>query len=236
MKTTWKGGNTACRIIIAMFFGLVTWKNGVSQYYAALQTSATSGNHDLIVGTSANQVVDVYGMVATFSGDFTNVGTETIGVDWTGSWLLAGGGSGAHIWNIFGSEDGATLTFWRTDEDPTTGYGKVLELVGSSVVGELILEDMGKSQNHVQLQSVKFLTHKPALTVFPQPCSSDLHCAIADGELLTSWELISVEGEKVGEVQGSDHLDCSALPEGLYWISAKVNGQAMTKTVSIMQN
>lgn len=234
MKTTLRGSSASCRIFIALLFAFSTWIAASAQYYASLETSSTSGNHDLIAGTVSNPIVDVYGMVATFSGDFTDIDEETIGVDWSGSWLLAGNGTGAHLWDIFTLEDGATLTFWRTDEDPTTGYGKVLELVGSTVVGELVLDDLGKRKNPFVLESIKFLQHPQALAIYPQPCSQSLHCEWRTGGFPADWDLISAVGEKVASVHGSSILDCTLLPEGLYWVSTLVDGQHISKAVSIV--
>jgi hypothetical protein len=198
-------------------FGLGFGLNGYAQYIGALSPSTQSGNVNLSAGTAANPIEDVYGLVITFSGDFSGVDENSIGVIWAGSWLMVNGGTGAHQWVMDQDENGATLTVWRTDEVGVSGYGHLLELDGATIVGELVLDDMAKQGQVFHLTSVNFLRNS-SLRAYPSPCSEILFTARYAGEAGFPMEIFSADGASRYQGIVGDEVDVSSWEPAVYFV------------------
>lgn len=235
MQLTINRGPWAAQIRLALLLVIICLigvPNLRAQYAADIYPSTQSGNIILAAGTAASPIQDVYGMVATFSGDFSGLDENSIGVDWTGSWLMVDGGIGAHQWVIDNDEGGATLTVWRTDEENVSGYGKVLEMEGATIVGELVLDDLARQTLPFSVTSIQIL-RRPNMDFYPLPGNQILYTSGVGMEDAGRLEVYSMDGVQVYDGQVGDAINVQNWQSGVYVAVGKLGGDPQRKLIMI---
>ncbi len=195
-----------------------TWNRDNSSFGMAVVNDMETGPEgDLWMATDGTGLVHFNGT------DFIeyNVGNSGIADDWLKTLEIDEHG---HFW-IGGSEgmneyDGFNWTLY-TDGNSPLAYNYIHVIAIDSFGNKWIGTDNGLSeynQNGIPVNVRNISPPGNRLLIYPNPVTDRLHLNLPPGRKTLQTEIINIQGAVVKQFHGSEPVDVSSLPKGIYCV------------------
>lgn len=206
-------------------------------------------NIPIVLGSEAQPLSDIYGVAFTIEFDPKVINPNDVDITYPTSWL---GEPGVNLQSITYKYIGAgkiEIAITRTDQNEVSGYGPVAmfrgirdDIVGrhesqldvsrsyavNTQQGIIRLNGLKKTATFVPAPAEKeygFIDLKRGMRVYPNPASSTINIDNFYGVPIDAVQILTTNGQVMSpRYEGTNTLDVSNLPDGLYLIRVEIDG------------
>ncbi|HKK75013.1 MAG TPA: T9SS type A sorting domain-containing protein [Saprospiraceae bacterium] len=206
-------------------------------------------NIPIVLGSEAQPLSDIYGVAFTIEFDPKVINPSDVEISYPTSWLGEPGVNLQSITYRYIGKGKIEIAITRTDQNEVSGYGPVAmfrgirdDIVGRSESqfdvthshavntqqGIIRLNGLKKTAKFVPAPTEKeygFIDLKRGMQVYPNPASSTININNFYGVPIDAVQILTTNGQVMSpRYEGTNTLDVSNLPDGLYLIRVEIDG------------
>lgn len=202
---------------------------------ASLEDGSTYEYKEFHVATHSNPGVEINGIAARFTGNFSAYPPDSMTIAFPNCWFSPAAGNVGIAWEFASDSSYVDLEVWDTSSATYSGYGMFLEFYRSGGIGSLELDDLLKMQESgLTIESVRVLHSPPPVKLYPNPANTSQTIRLSGLSADSQISIAGMDGRVVANLQAtSSSVQLPTLKPGAYIVTSR-SGEAKPQVKKLM--